>query len=157
MSSPPSHRNGSLRLLLLGLALLAAIPAARAADPIYTTWYNNLAIKGYDAVAYFTEDAAVKGDKKWRTDWRGAEWRFSSRENLEAFQAAPEKYAPQHGGYCAWAVANDKLAGIDPAQFSVVDNKLYLNYNRDIQNKWLLERDKLIEAADKNWPALLDR
>ncbi|TQV72597.1 YHS domain-containing protein [Exilibacterium tricleocarpae] len=147
-----------LRRSLLSFLLLFGLAAgAQAADPIYTSWFNNLAIKGYDAVAYFTENAPVKGKKQWQLEWRGAQWRFSSAENLDAFRANPEKYAPQYGGYCAWAVAHDKLAGIDPQQFSVVDGKLYLNYNAQVQNKWLAERDKLIIDADRRWPSVLER
>ena len=127
-----------------------------AVDPISTSWFGNLAIEGYDAVAYFTENRPVKGDKKYELEWEDAKWRFSSAENLTAFREDPERYAPQYGGYCAWAVSNGDTAGIDPSQFSVVDDKLYLNYNTNIQQKWLDERDKRIEMADELWPTLID-
>jgi len=140
---------------VIGLTL-STLNAAWAVDPIRTTWLGDLAIEGYDAVAYFTENRAVKGDKDYELEWENANWRFSSAENLTAFRENPERYAPQYGGYCAWAVSNGDIAGIDPEQFSVVDNKLYLNYNLNIQKKWLDDRDRRIESADELWPTLID-
>jgi len=127
-----------------------------AADAIYTPWHNNLAIRGYDTVAYFTENAPVKGKKTHNMEWQGATWRFSSGENLALFKADPEKYAPQYGGYCAYAVANDSLASIEPEQFTILNGKLYLNYNADVQQQWLEKRDAYIELADKKWPNILN-
>lgn len=127
-----------------------------AADAIYTPWNNNLAIRGYDTVAYFTQNAAIKGKKAHSTTWQDATWRFSSSENLALFKADPEKYAPQYGGYCAYAVANNSLASIEPEQFTIFNGKLYLNYNADVQQKWLAKRDAFIELADKKWPKILN-
>ncbi|WP_435235939.1 YHS domain-containing (seleno)protein [Psychromonas sp. PT13] len=127
-----------------------------AADAIYTPWHNNLAIRGYDTVAYFTENAPVKGKKAHSMEWQGATWRFSSNENLALFKANPEKYAPQYGGYCAYAVANGSLASIEPEQFTILNDKLYLNYNADVQQQWLEKRDAYIELADKKWPSILN-
>lgn len=143
----------STRTLLFFLFLLPSF--AWSADPISTGFFNDLAVKGYDAVAYHLENKPVKGDKAFAWEWQGATWRFSSQANLDLFKGNPEKYAPQYGGYCAWAVANNKLAGIDPTQFSVVEGKLYLNYNKKIQKKWLADRDAFIQKGDANWPAVL--
>ena len=128
-----------------------------AADPIYTSFFSDLAIKGYDPVAYFKESKAVAGSKQFEFEWMGATWRFSSGENLNTFKANPEKYSPQYGGYCAYAVSQDSLAGIDPTQFTIVNDKLYLNYNAKIQKEWLSKRDTYIKDADKNWPAVLQK
>ncbi len=138
---------------VLFFSLIASF--SQASDPIYTPLFNNLAIKGYDSVAYFTENEAIKGSKNHEFDWKGATWRFSSQENLELFKSDPEKYSPQYGGYCAYAVAQNKLASIDPSQFSVVDGKLYLNYNKKVQEKWLQDRDGYIATAEENWPDIL--
>lgn len=127
-----------------------------SSEPINTTWIGNLAVEGYDTVAYFTENKAIKGEKDLEIEWSGANWRFSSQENLELFQSAPEKYAPQYGGYCAWAVSNDALADIDPKQFHIHEDKLYLNYNKTVQEKWLPEKIERIKTADKNFPSLID-
>ena len=98
----------------------------------------------------------VKGKKQFEAEWQGATWRFSSQERLDRFQAEPERFAPQYGGYCAWAVSQGYTAGIDPDSFTVHDGKLYLNYNNKIQKKWLADRDALIEAGDTNWPSVLE-
>lgn len=146
------------RTLTLWLILTSATTFSAnlwAADEINTTFFGNLAIEGYDPVAYFTENKAVAGSKDHEFVWKDAKWRFSSAENLSLFKADPQKYAPQYGGYCAYAVAQNDTAGIDPDQFTIVDGKLYLNYNAKIQASWLEQRDTYIEAADKNWPDVL--
>lgn len=156
LNSRYTKRIKYLFLLCSGLLFLSATTHVHAIDPINTTWRGNLAIEGYDAVAYFTENQAVKGSDDHEVEWMDANWRFSSAENLALFQLAPQDYAPQYGGYCAWAVSNGKTANIDPDQFTIVDNKLYLNYNAKIQEKWLADRDALIDLADQNWPELID-
>jgi YHS domain-containing protein len=126
-----------LKKIMFGISLLMANLTAWAIDPVFTTWYNNLAIRGYDPVAYFTENKPIEGKESYEYNWHGATWRFASKSNLEMFKTEPEKYSPQYGGYCAYAVANNSTASIDPTQFSIVDGKLYLNYNKKIQQKWL--------------------
>lgn len=147
-------REAALAAFIVGAAL-AAIPAAAAdKDPVFTT-RGNLAIRGYDPVAYFTEGKAVKGDKDFTLGWQGADWRFESAENRDIFSEDPEKYAPQYGGYCAWAVSRNYTAPTDPDAFTLVDGKLYLNYNKRVMRQWLEDRDANIESADKNWPTVL--
>ncbi len=151
-------RKGSihwLRRLLLAATLVATLPAWAAA-PINTTFFGKVAIEGYDTVAYFAENQPVKGSKDFEYEWMGAKWRFSSAQNLAMFKANPEKFAPQYGGYCAYAVSQNSTAGIDPAQFTIHENKLYLNYNKKIQTRWLEDRDTYIETANRNWPGVLD-
>lgn len=142
-----------IRIFAFSLALASSI-SAQAETQYNTSFFGNVAIDGYDVVAYFTENKAVKGLKKFETEWHGANWRFSSTENLEKFKANPQQYAPQYGGYCAYAVAKNGKAGIDPRQFSVHNGKLYLNYNKKINQKWLANRDNFIVDADRNWPKL---
>ena len=145
----------ALAAFLIGAAL-AAIPAVAAEkDPVFTS-RGNLAIRGYDPVAYFTEGKAVKGDKDFTLGWQGADWRFSSAENQDIFSEDPEKYAPQYGGYCAWAVSRNYTAPTDPDAFTLVGGKLYLNYNKRVMRQWLEDRDRNIEQADGNWPAVLE-
>jgi YHS domain-containing protein len=115
---------------------------------------EKLMIKGYDAVAYFTTGKPVKGSKDFEQQWMGATFRFSSKENLELFKKAPEKYAPQYGGYCAYAVSQGYTAPVDPEAWDIVSGKLYLNYSKSVQKKWREKRDEYITAADKNWPEL---
>lgn len=140
---------------LIAAAAALAASAAFAKDRVYTAAFSSLAVDGHDPVAYFTESRPVKGEKKFSTDYNGAEWRFASAENLEAFKAAPEKYAPQYGGYCAWAVAQNYTARGNPANWKIVEGKLYLNYNDEIQQRWEGDIPGFIAAADRNWPEVL--
>lgn len=130
--------------------------SANAVEAINTTWIGNLAVQGYDTVAYFTENKPVKGKKEFQLEWHDANWRFSSQEHLELFKENPEKYAPQYGGYCAWAVSKNATADIDPTQFTIFNDKLYLNYNATVQGMWVPEKEKRINLADEYWPGLVD-
>lgn len=114
------------------------------------------AINGYDAVSYFTDGKPVKGSDQYTTDYNGAQWAFTSQENLEAFKENPEKYAPQYGGYCAWATAQGYTASGDPEVWKVVDGKLYLNYDKSVQKKWNKDIPGFIEQANANWPGVLE-
>ncbi len=114
----------------LGLATVAVPAPAFAKDaPVYTGTFSNTAVSGYDTVAYFTQGKPVKGSTEFRTTYNGAEWRFASAANLAKFRANPGRYAPQYGGYCAWAVSQGYTASGDPTVWKVVGGKLYLNYN----------------------------
>jgi YHS domain-containing protein len=141
------------RSLLLFLALLAA-PLA-ALSPVNKTLLGGVAIDGYDPVAYFTLGKPVAGSRAHALEWNGATWRFATPEHLAAFRAEPERYAPQYGGYCSYAVANGYTAGIDPAAWKIVDGKLYLNYSRKVQATWSEDIPGNIARADANWPKLL--
>lgn len=147
---------------LIASAIVAAGPVAISApaafadkDPIYTAKRSNLALQGYDTVAYFTVGEPTKGSADYSTTFNGAEFRFASEENLNLFLGNPEQYAPQYGGYCAWAVAKGQTAKGDARRWAIVDNKLYLNYNKGIQKKWDKDRAGFITSADTNWPTVL--
>lgn len=144
------------RLFLVAFVLFSG-PVFAAEDEIYTSFLSSAGAGGYDVVAYFTEEQPVEGDSKWSHEYKDAQWYFSSQANLEQFIAAPDKYVPQYGGYCAWAVAQNELASGDPLLWSVVDDRLYLNYNADVQAQWDAARDALIKTADNYWPAVLAR
>lgn len=138
------------------LAFLMLSVPAWAVSPINTGLFGNKAIKGYDPVAYFTQGKPVKGTKEFTTKWMQAAWMFASADHQKLFDANPEQYAPQFGGYCAWAVSQNATAGIDPAAWKIVDGKLYLNYSRKIQKKWEENRETLIQDANRYWPGLQD-
>ncbi len=144
----------SVRLALSAILLLAASPAL-AVDPVYTGRFSSLAVSGYDPVAYFTEGRPVEGTSDHTLEWNGATWRFASDTNRAAFQADPAAYAPQYGGYCAWAVSQGKTASADPERWKIVDGKLYLNYNAAIQERWEKDVPGHITRADANWPGIL--
>lgn len=140
----------------LALIFASATGAQAGEDPVYTGLFNNRAVGGYDTVAYFTEGKAVKGKKEFQTEYLGAEWRFASKENLERFLRSPGEYAPQYGGYCAWAAARGYTASGDPKEWKIVDNKLYLNYDAKVKAKWEEDIPGFIASADKIFPTLID-
>lgn len=138
---------------LIGAALVFS--GAAAADyKVWTGWFSDTAIKGYDTVAYFTQGTPTKGSDDHTTEWSGATWKFANADHLAKFKANPEKYAPQYGGHCAFAVAKGDLVKIDPEAWSIVDGKLYLNYSESIQNKWDADRSDFIAKADRQWPEI---
>jgi hypothetical protein len=148
------------RLSLVAALALAAfgLPTAHAKDaPVYTGTFSNLAVGGHDAVAYFTEGKPVKGDKRYTLQHAGAEWRFVSPANRDTFAAAPDRYAPQYGGYCAWAVSQGYTASGDPQYWKIVDGKLYLNYDASVQAKWEKDIPGFVVRADRNWPSVLGK
>ncbi len=138
------------------LVLAFCNPANAAEDPIYTSLFSSNAAGGYDVTAYFTDMKPVKGNKKFQTEYMGATWLFASQENLDKFIQDPEKYAPQYGGYCAWAAARGDTYKGDPEYWSLHDGKLYLNFDQEVKDKWLRDKESFISKADARWPALLE-
>lgn len=122
----------------------------------YFTDDDGLAIRGTDPVAYFTQGKPVPGVAAYEYVWNNATWRFVSAENRDKFMANPEKYAPQYGGFCAWAVSQGYTASIDPNAWRIVDGKLYLNYSQRIQKRWEKDISGNIAKADANWPQVLN-
>lgn len=115
---------------------------------------DGVAIKGYDPVGYFTDGKAEMGDKMYSHKWMGAEWHFKNKEHLNMFMENPEKYAPKYGGYCAYGVSKNHLSATDPNAWTIVDGKLYLNYNKDVQKMFNGDLNGNIMEAEKNWPEL---
>lgn len=151
-------RTFCLRLFGAAAALVltmspSAVRAAERVAPVNQD-RSGLALKGYDPVAYFEAQAPVKGLPEFTHRWMDATWRFSSAAHRDLFAKNPEKYAPQFGGYCAWAVSNNYTAPIDPQAWKIIDGKLYLNYSKDVQKKWEEGVLKRIEQASANWPQL---
>lgn len=136
------------------IGLLVAVTALAKGPVAPVNASGSVALKGYDPVAYFEAQSPIKGAKQLTHRWNGAVWRFSSPENRAKFQADPERYAPQFGGYCAYAVSENYTADIDPRAWTVRDGKLYLNYSRDVQKIWLADVETRIKAGEKNWPRL---
>jgi hypothetical protein len=141
------------RIALAIFALVIAGAALAQKAPVFSD--RSGAIRGYDPVAYFSQNRPVKGSPQFTHRWNGAEWRFASAENRDRFAAAPEKYAPQYGGYCAFGVAGGYAVKIEPDAWSIVDGKLYLNYDQSVQREWKKDVPGYIRKADGNWPAVL--
>jgi len=145
----------TFKQLLIGICSLLMVSLsynASAVDAVYTGFFSNEAIRGYDAVAYFTEGKPVKGSNDYTLEYQGAVWKFASEEHLELFTEDPEAYAPQYGGYCAYAIANGETASAEPDLWTIYDGKLYLNYNRRINRLWREDMLEYIRQADINWP-----
>ena len=142
--------------LLGGLMLLLVIPLAIAGKAaVFST--DEGAIRGYDPVAYFTIGAPTPGSDQFSASWQGATYRFANAENLARFEADPAAYAPQYGGYCAYAVSQGATASTVPQAWTIVDGKLYLNYSLSVKQRWSKDIPGNIKAADSNWPAVLER
>jgi len=138
-------------MLVLATALLAS-PASHAADEVFATAAG--AIRGYDAVAYHTEGKPVPGRSEFSHEWNGATWHFASAANRDRFAAAPARFAPQYGGYCAYGTARGYKVSTQPEAFAIVDGKLYLNYSIEVQATWNQDRPGYIRQADHNWREL---
>ena len=144
----------SISFLLFFITLLFST-ASNAIKPIYSGGKERAAIKGYDPVAYFTENKAIKGSPDFTYEHNGALWMFANELHRTAFIGDPEKYSPQYGGYCAYAVSTGKTAAIKPEFFTIVDGKLYLNYSRYIFKKWTKDKEDYIKTANSEWPKLV--
>jgi hypothetical protein len=129
--------------------VLAAKPAPEINAP------KGLAAGGYDAVAYFQSGKPVQGSTHYQLNYKGAVWRFASGETLRQFALRPDAFAPQFGGYCAWAVSQHYLAPGDPLQWKIVDGKLYLNANARAKQLWEADQADAIVRGHANWPAVL--
>lgn len=128
-----------------------ALAAEQELVKVNKSFFSGTAIEGYDPVAYFESKAPVKGSDMFKYKWSGATWLFRSEENRRKFISNPLSFAPQYGGFCAYAVSQGSTAGIDPNSWSVVNDKLYLNYNSNIKKKWIMNQDKYIQEADAVW------
>lgn len=147
------------RLFLTSLvatpALFGASSALAMKPEIFAS--RGIAIRGYDPVAYFKQRRPIRGNSKFETEYKGAVFRFANAENLADFNAKPAKFAPQYGGYCAWAVSHGYTASIDPDAWTIEGDKLYLNYSLRVRSQWEADKQNRITLADENWPAVLNR
>ncbi len=149
----------NLRPVLLALAVglapvIIAAPTAVAEPAIYVAKGSAIAVQGYDPVAYFKDGAPTKGSAGFTATYMGATFQFASAANRDAFKADPAAYAPQYGGYCAWAVSQGYHAKGDARHWKIVDGKLYLNYNGSVQRKWEKDVPGFISKADTQWPVI---
>jgi YHS domain-containing protein len=147
-------RHAALRnffvLLLAALAAAVFVTTAQAGEFFER---DGVALRGYDAVAYVKDGQAVKGRAQYSAEYKGSAFHFSSPAHRDAFAADPAQYAPQYGGFCAFGMSKGYKAATDPAAFTVVNGKLYLNYNRDVQKQWSTDVPGFVALANKQWPA----
>ncbi len=142
------------KILAIGIIVLICVRAF-ALEPIYKGTFSAKASGGYDVVEYFKSAKPAKGLDKFKLKHENADWFFISQENLDEFKANPTKYAPQYGGYCAWAISQGYDASGDPLVWDMRDGKLYFNYDKEVQSKWQKDTAGFIAKANNNWPKLI--
>lgn len=152
-------KNAARLLALVAVVAGAAAPltaqAVKQTGGEYNTLYAGLGAKGYDVVAYFEQGKPVQGSADHEAVYGGVTWRFASKKHRDLFESNPEKYAPQYGGFCSWGAANGKLFDVDPVNgWTIVNGKLYLNFNGDINKTFKQESATLIPKATRNWESL---
>ncbi|HHP7235202.1 MAG TPA: YHS domain-containing (seleno)protein [Desulfobacterales bacterium] len=151
--------RGCKKMIILALAVMAFSALgdsdAIGADDLETK-LQSVAIQGYDPVAYFTEGRAIRGKSDYFFTWNDARWLFATAEHRDRFAADPERYAPKFRGYCAYGMSMGKQVAADPQEWTIVDGKLYLNYNRKTRDIWREDQAALIKKAEKNWAERTD-
>ena len=139
---------------LAAAVTLAVATSALAAGPELNASSTGLALQGYDPVAYFTQGEATKGSYKITASHNDATYWFSSEEHKATFEANPEAYVPEYGGYCAFGAAMGFKFDGDPEHWKIVDGELYLNLSKDIQERWSKDIPGFIQQADNNWTTI---
>lgn len=145
------------RLLLIALFALCSNFASAANKTLVNIDKTGLGLKGYDPVAYFTENRPVKGDPQFVSTYNGVRYQFASAADKNAFDANPSKYEPQFGGFCAYAASEGHTAKIEPDAFEVLNGRLLLQYDRDIRERFDKEPQGRLKKADSNWPAIVEK
>ena len=145
-----------MKTLLAVLILIALAPAAFTKDLVNTD-RSGVGIKGYDPVAYFTDNMAVKGDPKLQSTVKGVTYYFATPEHKAVFDADPAKYEPQFGGFCAWAVSQGYTASIDPNAFQIIDGRLLLQYSLGVRKDFSRDTAGNLKKADANWPGIVEK
>ena len=143
----------SIRRLIAAAVFVLAAATGAAAQRVNADRHG-LAVKGYDVVAYFVDGRAVAGDARFEHAVDGVRYRFASAANRDRFAQDPQRFLPQYGGFCAWAVSRGYTADTDPLAWRVVDGRLFLNYDRSVQRTWEQDVKGNVAKGDANWPGL---
>ena len=136
--------------LVVGIARCALADSNSPVPAVNAT--EGIGLKGYDPVAYFINGVPTKGSEQYSFARKGVTYRFASAGNLEKFKADPEKYLPQYGGYCAYAMSLNRIADVDPSRWAIANGKLYLNNGFVAEKLWSLNKSGNITSGDRNWP-----
>lgn len=153
------HLPGILAAAAISLAAAATLATAQEIYQARRADYaaSVLAAGGYDAVAYHTQRQAIPGNANFRVSWKNAEWHFASEANRDAFVRDPDRFAPQYGGWCAFAAAAGVKSSSDPRFFDIVNGRLYLNQSSGTQSSWRRDQAGMIQRGDQNWTRLATR
>lgn len=156
-NQPIGGEKVNIRKRLVSLTVLLLLGGfASAAELVNVAGATNVALNGYDTVAFFSDSKPVFGNFKITSTYKGATYFFASTDHKKMFDAAPSKYAPQFGGYCAFAVANGGLAPVDVNTWKIENGKLYLNFSPEIAKIFEKDMPSMISKAEKNWPVLVE-
>ncbi|QNN42900.1 YHS domain-containing (seleno)protein [Pedobacter roseus] len=139
-------------IIIAILATFSFLNASAQKSAVFVS--GGKAIKGYDPVAFFKQSKAVKGVDSLSYEWNNATWLFANTEDLNTFKATPEKYAPEYGGYCAYGTADGHKATTQTDTWTIVNDKLYFNYNSKVKEMWSKDQSNLIIKADQQWPTI---
>ncbi|GLP95567.1 YHS domain-containing (seleno)protein [Paraferrimonas sedimenticola] len=130
-------------------ALLISACTSLGDEPVFTE--EGVANRGYDVVAYFTDGEPTLGDAAFTSQYQGVQWRFANAQHKAMFDAEPAKYAPEYGGYCAYAMSRGFVVSTDPQAWEIYNDKLYLNYSLGVRETWRKDKEGYVEKADANW------
>src|ERR1051325_10457568 len=145
------------RIAIVSALLVLMVTAAAAEKKLINVNKDGVAIQGYDPVAYFTESRPVKGEAQFQSYYNGATYYFSSLANKKTFDSNPKKYEPQFGGFCAYAVSQGHTAKIEPDAFQVLNDRLLLQYDKGVREKFNKDSLGNLKKADQNWPGLVQK
>ncbi len=155
ISALKSHPMRAAILLVGTIAIVVVVVAVaffqETAPRPYVSGPGDIAIQGFDTVAYFVDNRAVKGSGAFTHPWREATWQFVSAENRDLFATEPDRYAPQFGGFCSLGVGMDMFVHADPESWTIVDGKLYMQYNSDARDKWRADIESNLAKAEEVW------
>jgi len=147
-------RNPVRKALGMIAIVLIALPTVAGDQQLVNKNSDNIAIEGYDTVAYFTAGRPVIGKSEFEHVWQDAQWRFSNASNRDMFAANPERFAPHYGGYCAMSMARGLVYKVDPEAWVIVKDKLYLNYSKQYADEFAADPEPEVAKADTNWLTL---
>lgn len=149
--------NRLLLALLVALVWSGFGTVASFGQNLVNADQDDIAIKGYDPVAYFTDGRPIRGEADIEHVWQDSRWRFASDEHRRLFQSDPGRYAPRYGGYCAGAMTLGLMRDVDPEAWVIVGDRLYLNWNKKGRNEFAADPEPRIEQADAHWQELRER
>lgn len=152
-SDPLTTVSRWILLAVYATLIPVSLAGAESEESLLNKDANDVAIEGYDTVAYFTEERAVKGSKEYEFEWHDARWQFSNLKHRDLFAANPERYAPQFGGLCAGAMQRGVVVKADPEAWTIVDGKLYMKVNKTFRDEWRQDPAANIEQANAAWAA----
>lgn len=141
-----------INLVFALLATVLSLAAKAQTSEIFSP--GNIAINGYDVVAFFSSSGPVKGADSLSFEWKQVTWRFSSRANLDSFRKSPERYSPVYGGYCAYGMSKGYKAPTQADTWQIISGKLYFNYNQEVRTIWNKDQNAFIKKADEHWPKI---